>query len=201
MANNNKFRIPLEDVESEHCALIVDNGLAKLNGVESHRVELNNKEAVIETQNRETVSEAVKTIQDLGYGVPTVKISFPVLQMTCASCAVSVESMLKSQAVVVNASVNYANAEVSVEFIPSLIQVESLRKVVQSIGYNLLLDESTSGDGTIEHIQKENLLGVDTIHSSSNNRNVLYEYALCQPNNVGFKYPSIILVRERFLHQ
>lgn len=156
MANNNKFRIPLEDVESEHCALIVDNGLAKLNGVESHRVELNNKEAVIETQNRETVSEAVKTIQDLGYGVPTVKISFPVLQMTCASCAVSVESMLKSQAVVVNASVNYANAEVSVEFIPSLIQVESLRKVVQSIGYNLLLDESTSGDGTIEHIQKEN---------------------------------------------
>jgi Cu2+-exporting ATPase len=38
--NNNEFRIPLEGVDSEHCALIVDNGLAKLNGVESHRVEL-----------------------------------------------------------------------------------------------------------------------------------------------------------------
>lgn len=154
--NNNEFRIPLEGVESEHCALIVDNGLAKLNGVESHRVELNNKEAIIETQNRETVSEAVKTIRDLGYGVTTVKKSFPVLQMTCASCAISVESMLKSQAGVVNASVNYANAKVSVEFIPSLIQVEHLRKVVQSIGYDLLIDESPSGDKTIEHIQKEN---------------------------------------------
>ena len=154
--NNNEFRIPLAGVDSEHCALIVDNGLAKLNGVESHRVELNNKEAIIETQNQETVSEAVKTIRDLGYGVTTVKKSFPVLQMTCASCAVSVESMLKSQAGVVNASVNYANAKVSVEFIPSLIQVEHLRKVVQSIGYDLLIDESTSGDETIEQIQKEN---------------------------------------------
>lgn len=154
--NNNEFRIPLEGVESEHCALIVDNGLGKLIGVESHRVELNNKQAIIKTQNQETVSEAVKAIRDLGYGVTTVKNSFPVLQMTCASCAVSVESIIKSQAGVVDANVNYANAKISVEFIPSLVKVESLRKAVQSIGYDLLIDESTSGDETIEHIQKEN---------------------------------------------
>lgn len=154
--NNNEFRIPLEGVESEHCALIVDNGLEKLSGVESHRVELNNKQAIIKTQNQETVSEAVKAIRDLGYGVTTVKNSFPVLQMTCASCAVSVESIIKSQAGVVDANVNYANAKISVEFIPSLVKVESLRKAVQSIGYDLLTDESTSGDETIEHIQKEN---------------------------------------------
>ncbi len=154
--NNNEFRIPLEGVESEHCALIVDNGLAKLNGVESHRVELNNKQAVIQSNNQVSVSDAVKIIRDLGYGVTTVKNSFPVLQMTCASCAVSVESIIKSQAGVVDANVNYANAKVSVEFIPSLVKVESLRKAVQSIGYDLLIDESTSGDETIEQIQKEN---------------------------------------------
>jgi len=119
MATNNKeIRIPLEGVESEHCALIVDNGIAKLKGVESHRVELNNKQAVIKTHNQETVSEAGKTIRDLGYDVTTVKKSFPVLQMTCASCSVSVESILKSQQGVINASVNYANAKVSIEFIP-----------------------------------------------------------------------------------
>jgi len=153
--NNNEFRIPLEGVDSEHCALIVDNGIAKLKGVESHRVELNNKEAIIKTQNQETVSEAVKTIRDLGYGVTTVKKSFPVLQMTCASCAVSVESMLKSQAGVVNASVNYANAKVLVEFIPSLVKVESLKKAVQSVGYDILIEDSASSDDTVEHIQKE----------------------------------------------
>ncbi len=153
---NSEYRIPLEGVNSEHCALIVDNGLAKLDGVDSHRVELNNKQAVIESQNQEAVSKAVKTIRDLGYDVTTQKMSFPVLQMTCASCAVSVESMLKAQAGVIDASVNFANAKASVEYIPSMVQVESLRKAIQTIGYDLLIDESNSGNDTIENIQKEN---------------------------------------------
>lgn len=156
--NNNEILIPLEGVDSEHCALIVDKGIAQLKGVSSHRVELNNKRAVIQITNQETVSEAVKTIRDLGYDVTTVKKSFPVLQMTCASCAVSVESMLKAQQGVVDASVNYANAKVSIEFIPGIVQTESLRSAVQSIGYDLLIDESASDDETVENIQKEKFI-------------------------------------------
>lgn len=156
MATNiNEILIPLEGVDSEHCALIVDKGIAQLKGVSSHRVELNNKRAVIQTTNQETVSEAVKTIRDLGYDVTTIKKSFPVLQMTCASCVVSVESMLKAQQGVVDASVNYANAKVSIEFIPGIVQTESLRSAVQSIGYDILIDESASNDETVENIQKE----------------------------------------------
>jgi len=75
--------------------------------------------------------------------------------MTCASCAVSVESMLKSQPGVVDASVNYANATVSIEFIPEVVQTESLRQVVQSIGYDILIDETASSDETVENIQRE----------------------------------------------
>lgn len=153
--NNNEFRIPLKGVDSEHCAQIVDNGIAKLKGIELHRVELNNKQAVIQTNNQESISEAVKTIRDLGYGVTTVKKSFPVLQMTCASCAVSVESMLKSQTGVVKASVNYATANVSVEYIPEMVHIENLKKAVQSIGYDLIIDESGSSEETLENIQKE----------------------------------------------
>ena len=156
--NNNEILIPLEGVDSEHCALIVDKGIAQLKGVSSHRVELNNKRAVIQITNQETVSEAVKTIRDLGYDVTTVKKSFPVLQMTCASCAVSVESMLKAQQGVVDASVNYANAKVSIEFIPGIVQTESLRSAVQSIGYDLLIDESASDDETVKNIQKEKFI-------------------------------------------
>lgn len=156
MANtNNEILIPLEGVESEHCALIVDKGFAQLKGVSSHRVELNNKRAVIHTFNPETASEAVKTIRDLGYDVTTVKKSFPVMQMTCASCAASVESILKAQQGIVDASVNYANAKVTVEYIQGSVQTESLRKAVQSIGYDLLIDESTTTDETAENIQKE----------------------------------------------
>ena len=94
MATNNHKEIiylPLEDVESEHCALIVEKGLAQVKGVETHKVELNNRRAAITVTDTEAVGEAVKAIKELGYGVSTVKNSFPVLGMTCASCAGSAE--------------------------------------------------------------------------------------------------------------
>jgi Heavy-metal-associated domain. len=74
--NNNRetIYIPLEDVESEHCALIVEKGLAKVDGVASPKVEINNHRAAISIKDTETVGKAVAAIKDLGYGVPTVKI-------------------------------------------------------------------------------------------------------------------------------
>jgi Cu2+-exporting ATPase len=41
-----KYIFP-EDVESEHCALIVEKGLAQVKGIETHKVELNNRRAAI----------------------------------------------------------------------------------------------------------------------------------------------------------
>ena len=68
--NRENIYIPLEDVESEHCVLIVEKGLAQVKGVETHKVELNNRRAAITVDSNETVGEAVKAIKDLGYGVP-----------------------------------------------------------------------------------------------------------------------------------
>jgi P-type Cu2+ transporter len=46
-SENNQVYLPLENVESEHCALIVDNGLGKVDGMSTHKVELNNNRALI----------------------------------------------------------------------------------------------------------------------------------------------------------
>lgn len=113
MANGNQKEIiylPLEDVNSEHCALIVDNGLANVKGIKTHSVELNNQRAAITVTDENVVSQAVKSIKDLGYGVTTVKETFPVLGMTCASCAASAESIVRYEPGVVSASVNFAQA-------------------------------------------------------------------------------------------
>ncbi len=156
MATKNiEIFLPLEGVESEHCALIVDKGLSKLQGLTAHKVELNNKRAVIQANNAEVVSEAVNLIKDLGYGVTTSKKTFPVLDMTCASCAVSVESNLKSQQGVVGAAVNFATATVLVEYIPGIIEPTDLKKAVQSVGYDLLIEENKGEANTIESLQQE----------------------------------------------
>ncbi len=85
----------------------------------------------------------------------SIKQNFPVLEMTCASCAVSVESMIKAQEGVINASVNYASASVSVEYNPDLVQVTDLQKAVQSIGYDLLIDNDSDEAETLEEIHQK----------------------------------------------
>jgi P-type Cu2+ transporter len=68
------------------------------------------------------------------------KVTFPVLEMTCAACAVSVESMLQATTGVKQASVNYANQSAQVEFDPQVTTPQELRKSVQSIGYDLVIN-------------------------------------------------------------
>jgi P-type Cu2+ transporter len=66
--------------------------------------------------------------------------SFPVLEMTCAACAVSVESMLKATPGVKDAGVNFANQTAWVEYDNKLTSPEDLQKSVQSIGYDLVVN-------------------------------------------------------------
>ena len=153
--NRENIYIPLEDVESEHCALIVEKGLAQVKGVETHKVELNNRRAAITVDSNETVGEAVKAIKDLGYGVPIVKSVFPVLGMTCASCAGSAESIVKYQPGVVNASVNFATGNLTVEYLPNMTDASTLQKVVQGVGYDLLIEDETKQQETLEAIHEK----------------------------------------------
>ncbi len=72
-----------------------------------------------------------------------VKKSFPVTGLGCASCAIHVEDGLKAHKGVVNASVNYANSSAMVEFEPGSTNAEDLRSAVQSIGYDLLIEDDS----------------------------------------------------------
>lgn len=138
----NMLTVPLEGVDSEHCAMIVDKGLAQIKGVEQHRVELNNHRAVIKTSSGVSIlPEIVKTIRDLGYDVPSARETVPVLQMSCASCAVNVERALSTQPGVVQAPVNFANATAQIEYIPGMTDLSQLKGAVQQIGYDLVVNE------------------------------------------------------------
>ena len=83
---------------------------------------------------------------------PTIKKTFPVLQMGCASCAVNVENALKSQKGVVSVNVNYASSSVIIEYLPKITNPEKLQKSVQSIGYDLMIDEGENKEKQVQDI-------------------------------------------------
>ncbi len=61
--------------------------------------------------------------------------------MSCASCAISVESTLLAQKGIVHATVNFANASALVEFSPSQISLQQMKNALQGVGYDILIEE------------------------------------------------------------
>ncbi|WP_100676795.1 heavy metal translocating P-type ATPase [Avrilella dinanensis] len=85
----------------------------------------------------------------------TITQTFPVLGMTCASCASSAESIVKHQEGVVSSSVNFATGNLTVEYLPDMTDATQLQKAVQSAGYDLLLEDESKQQETLETIHAE----------------------------------------------
>lgn len=85
--------------------------------------------------------------------MPTIKTTFPVTGMSCASCAVSVESMLAAQKGVLSAAVNFATGNVMVEYNPDAITPAQMKSAAQSIGYDIEISSNEDAQKQIEKIK------------------------------------------------
>ncbi|MHA4893730.1 heavy metal translocating P-type ATPase [Pedobacter sp. PWIIR3] len=84
-------------------------------------------------------------------------LSLPVLGLSCASCAISVESMLNAQPGVGLAEVNYATQTAKVKLKSNDVDLEGLQKAVQSIGYDLIIT-SQNAEKEQEEVQQNNYI-------------------------------------------
>jgi len=70
--------------------------------------------------------------------------TYPVTGMHCASCAARTEAFVRKLPGISAANVNYADTSIHVEFMPGEISPSEMRKAVQSIGYDIIIDEANS---------------------------------------------------------
>ena len=148
--------IPLSGLESEHCALIIDNNLDKLKGIGNHKVELNNQRVLVDINgDKELLPRVISSIRNLGYDVNTVEKTFPVLNMSCASCASGSQDTLQNIPGVVSAFVNYANGNARIEYIPTMTDPQRLKSALQGVGYDLMIDESGEAHDALVDLQAQ----------------------------------------------
>ena len=85
-----------------------------------------------------------------------IQETFPVIGMSCASCAARVDKTLNNLLGVNKAAVNYASAMATVEYDSSQCSPESLQKAVQAVGYDLLIqhDKDTLKEAEQVHEKK-----------------------------------------------
>ena len=72
------------------------------------------------------------------------KKQIPVIGMSCSSCSAHVEKKLQSLKGIKTASVSLPMRSASVEYDPEIITPEDMRKEIQALGYDLILDEEKS---------------------------------------------------------
>jgi len=90
------------------------------------------------------LKEALKIIENLGFESNLISTQLPVLDMACAACSASIESILSNHQGVLHADVNYANASVDLLYNPLETQLEDLKPAVQKMGYDLVIDQVKS---------------------------------------------------------
>ena len=134
--------------------------------------------------------------------------SFPVLEMTCAACAVSVESMLKATPGVKDAGVNFANQTAWVEYDNKLTSPRDLQKSVQSIGYDLVVDaddpQAVQEEAHLKYYarnKEEDNLVVDPGPAGRDHWHVLYGYAVWQLHLHDTFGPCRLLFRTQFFRK
>ncbi|WP_299290816.1 heavy metal translocating P-type ATPase, partial [uncultured Mucilaginibacter sp.] len=80
--------------------------------------------------------------------------TYPIMGMSCASCAMSVQSMAASVPGVAQANVNYATQALDIYFNPKQTQPQQIQKAIQNAGYDLILDEENALDQQEEQQEK-----------------------------------------------
>ena len=81
------------------------------------------------------------------------KNTYPVVGMSCASCAARVDKTLNSLPGVYKATVNYATAMAQVEYNPTMCSDATLQSAVQNAGYDLLIDTNDNATNKAEEIR------------------------------------------------
>lgn len=86
-----------------------------------------------------------------------MKEQYKVAGMTCAACAISVESYLKPQKGIRDVAVNYPNQSVSIDYDENLISIETISQKIKEIGYKLILGTSGDSEKTFEKLEEKRL--------------------------------------------
>ncbi len=95
----------------------------------------------------------------------TKKIELPVTGMSCAACAVSVESSLAKAKGVKQASVNFATQSATVDLEDDNVSLPTLKEMVKKAGYDLIIEGHGQGDSEQIHLRQFESLKKNTLYS------------------------------------
>jgi len=148
--------LPISGMTCAACALRIEKGLKKLDGVEKANVNLALEKSTVVYDPTVTDLDHIRgKIESLGYVVAADQAELAITGMTCAACAARIEKGLNKLPGVLRANVNLALETAVVEYDASQVGVADFVRQVDKLGYHAERKEDDNAQEQADRRQKE----------------------------------------------
>ena len=138
-----QLTLPVIGMTCANCVAAVERNAKKAEGVTDATVNFAAEKVTVsydleKVGGAEVAADVIARIRRAGYDVPTAEVELPLLGMTCANCAGTIERRLKKTDGVLDATVNLASERATVRFAPGATTRADLVAAVRRAGYDVV---------------------------------------------------------------
>ena len=144
-----QLTLPVIGMTCANCVAAVERNAKKAEGVTGATVNFAAEKVTVSYDlekigGAEVAADVIERIRRAGYDVPTAEVELPLLGMTCANCAATIERRLKKTDGVLDATVNLASERATVRYAPGATTRADLVAAVRRAGYDVV--EAAAGE-------------------------------------------------------
>ncbi|MCC9077117.1 heavy metal translocating P-type ATPase [Litorilinea aerophila] len=135
--------LPVVGMTCANCVATVERNAKKVPGVADATVNFASEKVTLVldptlADPKAATAQVIERVKKAGYDVPTATVELPLLGMTCANCANTIQRRLNKVEGVLEATVNFANEKAVVTYIPGLVTRSDLVEAVRKAGYDVV---------------------------------------------------------------
>ncbi|MBE0680717.1 MAG: heavy metal translocating P-type ATPase [Anaerolineales bacterium] len=131
-----RIELPVSGLPLKEHSTHLESTLRAVNGVDEVKVNATTNRLEVQYDAQKVdVSKLVSAVKSIGFQVGGTKVKIGIENLRCASCVKFIEDELKSTQGVLNATVNIATQEATVDYLPQNTTLAELNKAIETWGY------------------------------------------------------------------
>lgn len=155
MTEKTQATLNIDGMSCASCVGRVEKALSALDGVSDVAVNLASETARLSIDAPARLTQAVQTLDALGYPARTSKITLNIASMSCASCVGRVDRALADVPGVLSVTVNLAAETAVVEYLEGVVSSGDLMAASAAIGYPAEIAEANASQSRVERKAEE----------------------------------------------
>lgn len=143
MSEQKQLTLPVLGMTCANCVASVERNAKKVAGVTDAVVNFASEKVTVsydpaQIDGKQVTADIIARVQRAGYEIPTATLELPLLGMTCANCANTIQRRLNKVEGVLEATVNYASEKATVQYTPGAVTRADMVAAVRKAGYDVV---------------------------------------------------------------